>query len=150
LHFILQDIGPSELKLCIARSVSDLESSDLLFGILLASNGTTMSENPAAGKVALRLLGKTARDAAAKCIVDLTALGDASATQDEDLLKAHVAGYLEDYEQHQEPRPPRLRETELRRVHEDILPNIRNVVPPDAVPLALIMDRALIAKVPKR
>jgi hypothetical protein len=97
LHFIFQNVEDSELTLCIVHRELQLKAPKLLWGILLTTNGVGKAKDPTAGKVALRLLGRTARDAVKKSIIDMDRIEQVAVTSEEWLLKTYVGGYLEDH-----------------------------------------------------
>jgi hypothetical protein len=131
LFFISQD-SADELKLCIVHQNSGMRASKVLWGVLLSTNGVDKSEDPAAAKVALRLLGRTAKEAAANSVVTIAESGDDEKVAEEH-LKRRVGGYLDDGRS--------LQAKIYRSIKESILPCIRNEIPAKATPLALVMKR---------
>jgi hypothetical protein len=103
-----------------------------LFGIFLSISGDDKFDYPVAAKGALRFLGETPSEAIQYSIVNLgTTQGDLGS-----LLKKRVGGYLRDLQENEAVRPE-----VIATVTADILPNISNLISPDAKPLALTVPR---------
>jgi hypothetical protein len=103
-----------------------------IYGVFLALSGDEKFDYPVAARGVLRFLGETAVEAIRNSVVDLKVADE----QPEKLLMTCVGGYLDDLKHRKLLRPE-----VLKRLEKTILPQIKNFIPANAAPRALIAPR---------
>ena len=114
------------------RPAGEKYPGSTLYGIFLSISGDDKLDYPVAAKGALRFIGETSREAMQNSIIDIGVVKE----EPENILRKRIGGYLGDLQKSEVLRP------EIHKaVETSILPNISNLISPDAAPLALFVPR---------